>query len=234
MRHLAAILIAVGLVLLGGGVFLLTRDSATSGDLDAVEEALRPATPATVESTPATDTPESGGTDDDPPVAPPSSTVTAAVPRPIGLRIDTLEVAAPVEPYGVDESGQMAVPNNVTEVAWYRFGPKPGEPGSAVLAAHVDLAGSGPGVFFDLDTLEEDDQITVTYEDGSETVFRVVARGVYEKEELPLDVIFSRQGPPVLTLITCGGAFNRNISRYDSNIVVYAVPAGSEDFGSLR
>ena len=96
-------------------------------------------------------------------------------------------------------------------------------------AAHVDLASSGPGVFYNLQTLEEGDRMSVLYEDGSETQFRVVARVTYEKDELPLDVIFSREGPSVLTLITCGGAFNSNISRYDSNVVVYAVPdTGSE------
>jgi hypothetical protein len=51
-----------------------------------------------------------------------------------------------------------------------------------------------------------------------------VARTTYEKNELPLDIIFSREGPPVLTPITCGGGFNSEIGRYDSNVVVYAVP----------
>jgi LPXTG-site transpeptidase (sortase) family protein len=144
---------------------------------------------------------------------------------PIGLRIDEIEVDAPIGAYGVNQrTGEMDVPDNVTEVGWYRFGPKPGESGSAVLAAHVDLAGSGPGVFYNLRTLDEGDRLSVLYEDGSDAQFRVVARVTYEKDELPLDVIFSREGPPVLTLITCGGAFNSNISRYDSNIVVYAVP----------
>jgi hypothetical protein len=72
--------------------------------------------------------------------------------------------------------------------------------------------------------LEEGDRVAVSYDDGSETGFRVVARVTYDKDELPLDVIFSREGPPVLTLITCGGGFNTNIGSYDSNVVVYAVP----------
>lgn len=63
-------------------------------------------------------------------------------PSPVGLRITRISVDAHVEPHGVDpETGQMDVPNNVTEVGWYEFGPKPGQAGSAVLAAHVDLAG---------------------------------------------------------------------------------------------
>jgi LPXTG-site transpeptidase (sortase) family protein len=222
----------IGLVLLGFGLaavvvasLSLLADDSTSGNPAEIEEALRPEDPGPVElgpqptTTPApTDDAETDTAADDP-VAP------VPVTAPVGLRIDKLEVDAPVDPYGVDQgTGQMAVPDNVTDVAWYQFGPRPGEPGSAVLAAHVDLAGSGPGVFFELDTLEEGDRVTVLHDDGSESSYRVVARITYEKDELPLDVIFARQGPPVLTLITCGGAFNRNISRYDSNIVVYAVP----------
>ena len=123
----------------------------------------------------------------------------------------------------------MAVPENVTDVAWYKFGPTPGEPGSAVLAAHVDLSGQGPGVFFDLRTLDVGDAVFVDYEDGSEQAFRVIARTVYDKSELPTDVIFAKGGPAVLTLITCGGDFSRSDGSYDSNVVVYAAPIGPDE-----
>lgn len=224
-RRTLGIAVMIGsLALVLVGAIALIPDSTTSGDIESVEAALRPSTSAPVlpltEPSPTTTVPpaEPVPTQDIeqelPPIAPP-----------IGLRIDSLGVDAPVDPYGVDRAtGQMAVPDNVTDVGWYEYGPRPGEPGSSVLAAHVDLAGSGPGVFFDLRTLVEGDRITVLHEDGSESPFRVVARSTYEKEELPLEVIFSREGPSVLTLITCGGGFNSNVSRYDSNVVVYAVP----------
>lgn len=148
-----------------------------------------------------------------------------ALPQPVGLRIDGIGVDAPIDPYGVvAATGQMDVPENVTDVAWYQFGPSPGEDGSAVLAAHVDLAGQGPGVFFELRSLVPGERVHVAYDDGSQRTFRVVARTVYTKDDLPVDVLFARQGPPVLTLITCGGAFSRADRRYDSNVVVYAVP----------
>jgi LPXTG-site transpeptidase (sortase) family protein len=130
--------------------------------------------------------------------------------------------------YGVDDNGQMDVPDNVTEVGWYKFGPSPGEPGSAVLAAHVDLAGPGRGLFYDLGHVEVGDTVVVTYEDGDERSFQVVARSTYPKLELPLDVIFSRSGDPVLTLVTCGGGFSRSTGRYDSNVVVFAIPTDSD------
>ena len=143
---------------------------------------------------------------------------------PVRLRIPALGQDAPITPAGVEQNGDMEVPDNVTDVSWYKYGSVPGAPGSAVLAAHVDLAGQGPGVFFELGTLDHGNVIYVDFDDGSTAAYRTEARAVYDKEALPTEAIFSREGPPVLTLITCGGDFNRSIRRYDSNVVVYAVP----------
>ncbi len=149
-----------------------------------------------------------------------------SLPSPTRLVIPKLGVDAPIDPYGVDgRTGQMAVPRNVTDVAWYEHGPVPGEPGSAVLAAHVDLVGRGPGVFFGLRQLEPGDEVVVGHADGVESRFVVVARALYEKDELPLDTIFSPSGAPVLSLVTCGGGFDRSRQTYEGNVVVYAVPA---------
>jgi hypothetical protein len=232
MRRRSGLWIAgLGLLLLVGAplVWLTTRSDDRAGDVAGIEASLRagrsvlPAEEPTTESTtttqpqPATN-PGTVENDDEPPTE-------VRVPEPIGLRIERIGVAAPVDPYGVDErTREMAVPDNVTDVAWYQFGPRPGERGSAVFAAHVDLASQGRGVFFDLRKLEPGDRVVVEYADGTEAGFTVEARIVYDKTEIPLDVIFAREGPPVLTLITCGGGFNRNVGSYDSNVVVYAVP----------
>jgi len=228
-RTFAAVLVAIGLILLVvlPAVWQLTRPDPVLGDVAAVESALR----ATVTTTPSADEPgRSPSSDPVPPGDAPDDVPLPEADRlpdgpPVGLRIERIAVDAPVAPYGVDaRSGDMAVPSNVTEVAWYEFGPRPGEGGSAVLAAHVDLASQGPGVFFDLSELEPGDRVVVAYGGGDEVAFRVTARVVYDKSEVPLDVIFSPTGPPVLTLITCGGGFNRQAQSYDSNVVVYAVP----------
>jgi sortase (surface protein transpeptidase) len=136
-----------------------------------------------------------------------------------------LGIDAPVIAVGVDQAGTMDVPSNVTEVAWYRFGARPGEPGAAVLAAHVDLAGSGPGVFFHLDRLQVDDLVVVQFEDDSVRSFTVVAAERVPKTDLDLEVLFSRSGSPIVYLVTCGGAFNPQIRRYDDNVVVTLTPA---------
>ncbi len=162
-----------------------------------------------------------------------TTTLPAPLAEPVGLRIERLEIDAPVDPYGIAPDGQMAVPHNVTDVAWYEPGPGPGEEGSAVLAAHVALGKQGRGVFYDLKLLEPGDLVHVARADGTESAFRVEEKTVYLKSELPLESIFSREGPAVLTLITCGGALNSDTRRFDSNVVVYAVPLDSAPVESI-
>jgi hypothetical protein len=150
--------------------------------------------------------------------------VVTEAPVPVGLRIEALDVAAPVITAGPLPNGEMEVPEGIDEVAWYEFGPAPGEQGSAVLAAHVDLAGQGPGVFFALNSLERGARIAVDFADGSSRRFEVIDGATYQKDELDSERIFARTGAPALTLITCGGGFNPSLGRYDSNIVVFAAP----------
>jgi hypothetical protein len=153
-----------------------------------------------------------------------TTTTMAPLADPVGLRIERLGVDAPVDPYGIAPDGQMAIPNNVADVAWYEPGPGPGETGSAVMAAHVALGSQGRGVFYDLKLLEPGDVVYVARSDGSEQAFQVEESVTYLKSELPLESIFSREGPPVLTQITCGGDLNSSTRRFNSNVVVYAVP----------
>lgn len=231
-RRPAIALLVLGAVLLIGvpALWLATRPASSVGDIAVIEDALRSdaaefplrAPSSTTEAPPPSTGPTDPATRPTPTLAP--ELTEPPPPQPIGLRIDVLEVKAPIGAYGVDDRGRMDVPDNTTEVGWYRYGPVPGSNGSAVLAAHVDLARQGPGVFYDLDTLDVGDQVLVDYADGTTQAFAVVGRAVYQKSDLPLDVIFSREGPPVLTLVTCGGDFSRSSGSYDSNVVVYAVP----------
>jgi hypothetical protein len=57
-------------------------------------------------------------------------------------------------------------------------------------------------------------------------VFRVVSREAFPKSKAPYSRLFARDGRARLTLVTCGGAFNRKNGSYRDNIVVTAVPVG--------
>lgn len=229
--RLALGLATLGILLGALAAFGFLSQPSDAGDVRAAESALA----AETTSTTSLADPETTTTLESNPLFPTRNEVPLLAdlspdserPTPVGLIIEKLDIDAPVGEYGVDEMGRMDVPDNITEAGWYKFGPSPGEEGSAVLAAHVDLAGPGRGLFYDLDELEPGDTVSVAYSDGSSADFEVYARSIYLKTELPLDTIFSRSGQPTLTLVTCGGGFSRSANSYDSNVVVYAVPVGS-------
>lgn len=162
-----------------------------------------------------------------PPTAAPTTTTTTAPPMAPGrLRIPAIGVDAPIVPVGLNPDGSMEVPP-ATEVGWYEPGVRPASPaGSSVLAAHVDYAGQR-GAFFDLRSLPEGSEVLVSDEAGTVHRFVVDARLQVDKDELPIDELFRVDGPPSLTLITCGGAFDRGARHYEDNIVVRASPAAA-------
>lgn len=146
--------------------------------------------------------------------------------RPSSITIDDLELWGPVRAVGLEDDGQLEVPDE-TEIGWYRYGSSPGRAGATVLAAHVTWNGS-LGPFFRLGDLEPGARVDVRLEDESLRTYEVVERTIYDKQELPRDRIWRTTGDETLVLITCGGSFNPDINRYRQNIVVYAVPVDSE------
>ncbi len=146
----------------------------------------------------------------------------STIARPERVRVPTIDLDVAIVPVGVDEHGLFDVPH-VDEVGWYQFGPSPGEPGAAVLAAHVDYNGH-IGAFFELSLLEVGDRIHLDYSDGSEQAFEVVEQVLYDKDSLPADDLFRRGGDPGLHLVTCGGVFDPVVRSYRGNRVVSAVP----------
>jgi LPXTG-site transpeptidase (sortase) family protein len=117
----------------------------------------------------------------------------------------------------------MEIPG-AKEVGWYQYGPTPGDPGSAVLAAHIAYNGRN-GVFSKLTAMTVGDLFEVAYDDGSYRTFVVTEVAQYGKTELPFDRIFSKDSDPGVVLITCGGTFNQSLRSYEDNVVVYGSPA---------
>lgn len=158
-------------------------------------------------------------------LGPGGSAVPPAVERrlqPTALAIDDLDLTGPVRSVGLRTDGALEVPG-AREIGWYRYGAAPGYEGATVLAAHVSWNGE-IGVFHRLGDLDPGAAIEVTLEDGSRRTYEVVERTMYDKDALPRERIWRNTGDETLVLITCGGSFNPEISRYRQNIVVYAVP----------
>ena len=146
-------------------------------------------------------------------------------PRPIGLQMQSIDVAEfPVRPVGLELDGQMEIPDE-TEIGWYSYGATAGQPGATVLAAHVSWNRTN-GPFAQLGNVEPGEQIEVALDDGTVRRYEVTERAVYGKLELPRERIWRNTGDETLVLITCGGDYNPDVRRFRENIVVYAVPVG--------
>ncbi len=140
--------------------------------------------------------------------------------RPVRIVIPAIEVDETVIETGLLPSGAMEVAD-FGLAGWYGLGPKPGEVGPAVIAAHVSSV-AGPDVFYRLDELEEGDEIRIEDADGAEHAFTVTDRELQPKDQLPTERIWSEDDEPVLRLITCGGEFDPAARSHLANVIVYA------------
>jgi sortase (surface protein transpeptidase) len=139
---------------------------------------------------------------------------------PVRVRIPAIGVRADMDQLGLNADGTLSVPP-YDRAGWYGGGPKPGETGPAVIAAHVDSE-TGPAVFHKLSLLRPGDAVTVDYDDGTSVEFVVRGADRYLKSEFPTERVYGVTEIPELRLITCGGSFDRRARSYTENLVVTA------------
>jgi hypothetical protein len=142
-------------------------------------------------------------------------------PRPVRIEIAAIGVRARVVPLGLNADGTLQVPVDFDETGWWTGGARPGEPGPAVIAGHVDSY-TGPAAFFRLGDLRAGDAIAVVRRDGSRVRFTVQRSAAYPKSRFPTDQVYGGTRGATLRLITCSGAFDRSSGHYLDNTVVFA------------
>lgn len=140
---------------------------------------------------------------------------------PTELLIPAIKVDAPVEHVGTTPDGAMDVPKEWNDVAWFDQGYRPGEPGSAVIAGHLDST-TDRAVFWDLHLLKPGDNVILKADDGGQKTFVVVGTEIYQFDQAPLQKIFGAAAAPMLNLVTCNGTFDRGAKNYDKRLVVYS------------
>jgi LPXTG-site transpeptidase (sortase) family protein len=153
------------------------------------------------------------------PTVPPPAVVARSVP--IAVRIPAIGLSVWLTQLGLNADGTVEVPTSVKVPGWFSPGPSPGQVGSAVILGHVDSY-QGPGVFFQLRTLQPGDQITVNLADGVVATFQVKSVVMYQKTQFPDQQVYGSSGSSELQLVTCGGTFDSQTGHYLSNIVVYS------------
>ena len=140
---------------------------------------------------------------------------------PVHVQIPAIDVSTPLVKLGRLPDGTLQVPKAWGTAGWYDQGPRPGQPGPAVILGHVDSK-SGPAVFYQLQTLRPGDTVRVGLADGRTLVFRVQRLQRYPKDQFPTQAVYFPTLDRELRLITCGGDFDYARDSYVDNIVVYA------------
>jgi hypothetical protein len=160
-----------------------------------------------------------------PPALPSDAPAPLSASPPVRLRIPAIGVDSGLMRLGLQGDGSLEVPPEGFPAGWYTGAPTPGALGPAIIAGHVDWAGS-PGVFYSLRDLAPGDVITVEREDGTAARFRVDSVQQFRKDAFPTDTVYADIDHAGLRLITCGGSFDRDARSYQDNIVVFADLAG--------
>ena len=150
--------------------------------------------------------------------------------NPTSLRIPSLGVDARVFPVGLDSDKAVDVPTDIRLVGWYQdAGLVGGSKGSTVLVGHKDGSQGDHGVFYSLHELEIGDSVSIENETGKHLFFTVASRETFNNEDFGQRAPhwFAVDGPPRLTLITCGGPYESNRGGYQALTVVTAQPQHS-------
>lgn len=136
------------------------------------------------------------------------------------IEIPAIEVDAEVMSLGLRDNGEMDVPESLHDTSWYEPGYEVGAPGNAVIAGHVDDT-VNPGVFKQLHTLSEGDEIIVHGEDGATLTFTVYNKELLDADEAPVDKIFGYSHNSLLNLITCEGPYDYDAGGTPNRWVIY-------------
>ena len=143
------------------------------------------------------------------------------VAAPVRLRIPALHVDSSVQRLGLQPDGTVAVPKRTDVAGWYERGPRPGQPGPAVILGHVD-SHTGPGIFINLSTVRPGTLVRVDLADGSTVMFRVSRVERVSKTRFPTDLVYAPTLDPTLRLVTCGGSFDHTRGSYRDNVIAFA------------
>ncbi|TLP96076.1 class F sortase [Nesterenkonia salmonea] len=151
---------------------------------------------------------------------------TEKAPAPVRVVYPGIDAEIPVLAHGVSDDGQMDIPDDAAEAAWYQYGRAPADDtGTTVIAAHAGSTHTPVGPLYLLHEAQPGEEITVEDESGEEFLYEVTEVEQQDKDDLDFTPYFARDGEHFLVLITCGGQWNPDRSSYNDNIIVTATPA---------
>lgn len=138
------------------------------------------------------------------------------------LVISKLKIDVPLESVGLTSKGEVGVPKEPTQAAWFSSSSRPGDIGIAIVVGHYGWEKGVPAVFDALHTLEKGDEILVIDVQGKTSRFVVRKTELFNKDEDAQRVFWSDDKGVYLNLITCEGAWNKADNSYEGRLVVFS------------
>jgi LPXTG-site transpeptidase (sortase) family protein len=150
---------------------------------------------------------------------------------PLRVRIPAIDLTTPpleqlgrvVHPSYDQPKDSIELPKQAADAGWFKGGPRPGQPGPAVIIGHVDMD-HGPAVFFRLREMKPGMAVYVDRVDGTVQEFRVTQVRQVAKSDFPTADVYAPDLASSLRLITCGGQFDHVSHNYVDNVIVFASP----------
>ena len=120
-----------------------------------------------------------------------------------------------------DPAADLPAPTDPDTIGWYDFSGRLGLPGNAVLVGHVDWGGR-LRAFGGLKDLRKGDAIEVVDEAERHLSYSVDDVQTVDANAPTSDFITQHGPDEELTLITCGGEFDRKTHQYLRRVIVRA------------
>jgi LPXTG-site transpeptidase (sortase) family protein len=140
---------------------------------------------------------------------------------PMRLKIPKININTIVEHTGLTPDGAMDLPKDSDNAAWFEFGSRPGENGSAVIAGHYGWKDNKPSVFDNLYKLRKGDKLYIEDDAGTIISFIVRENRRYDSEADALNVFNSTDKKSHLNLVTCEGDWNEDSESYSKRLVIF-------------
>ena len=143
------------------------------------------------------------------------------------LIVPSAQIRAPVAKVGVTPRNLLGAPDNPEIIGWWEDGPAPGEDGNVLMDGHRDyrdiFENVGFGVCWLLTETRPGDLIIVRdISDGRAYVYTVSEIHSVDWDDPSGDRFLRSSDDPILTLVTCEGAFDEENHNYSQRRVVVA------------
>ncbi len=142
--------------------------------------------------------------------------------EPRKIEISSVGISGCIQKVSTDQNGAIAAPNNIHLAGWYTQSVLPGQPGLSIIDGHV-MGKYSTAIFTNLKNISAGDEIQIEMGDGSKKLFTVVDSHSYAVDQI-MNNLFNKidEVDSQLTLITCGGTFDRGSQTYNERLIIRA------------